>query len=76
VIRRGTTLARTSEAKGHWQVIDPSAAFRFEVPERACRNRCRNFKSAALDLNLGRLLLRSIIVFVDFRRHSWHHLPG
>src|SRR5579883_2867105 len=27
-----------------------SAAFRFEVPKRAWRNRCRNFKSAALNL--------------------------
>src|SRR5215207_9080930 len=25
-----------------------SAAFRFEVPKRACGRRCRNFKSAAL----------------------------
>src|SRR5947209_20217344 len=41
-------LTRTSEAKGHWQVYDRSAAFRFEVPTRACGGRFRNFKSAAL----------------------------
>src|SRR5262249_49124660 len=39
---------RTSEAKGHQQVYGSSAAFRFEVPIRACGRRCRNFKSAAL----------------------------
>src|SRR5262249_9108569 len=39
---------RTSEAKGHWQAYGSSAAFRFEVPKRACGRRCRNFKSAAL----------------------------
>src|SRR5215216_3541299 len=43
-------LTRTSEAKGHQQVYDPSAAFRFEVPARVCGRRCRNFKSAALAL--------------------------
>src|SRR5215813_604581 len=37
------------EAKGHQQVYDASAAFRFEVPKRGCRGWCRNFKSAALD---------------------------
>jgi hypothetical protein len=30
-------LTRTSEAKGHSLVFDSSAAYRFEVPERACR---------------------------------------
>src|SRR5262245_12475485 len=39
---------RTSGSKGHEEIYDPSAAFRFEVPGRACRNRCRNFKSGAL----------------------------
>src|SRR5436309_15541463 len=42
------TLTRPSETKGHWQLYDSSAAFRFEVPNRVCCRRCRNFKSAAL----------------------------
>src|SRR5258705_4951104 len=41
-------LTRTSETKGHWQLSDSSAAFRFEVPNRVCCKWCRNFKSAAL----------------------------
>src|SRR5262245_31338544 len=41
-------FARTSEAKGHQLLYDSSAAFRFEVPNRVCRECCRNFKSAAL----------------------------
>src|SRR5258705_13763612 len=41
-------LTRTSETKGHWQLSDSSAAFRFEVPNRVCCRCCRNFKSAAL----------------------------
>src|SRR4029453_6838973 len=35
--------------RGTRKVYDSSAAFRFEVPKRACRRGCRNFKSAALD---------------------------
>src|SRR5262249_52481026 len=42
------SLTRTSEAKEHYQLHDSSAAFRFEVPDRVCRDCCRNFKSAAL----------------------------
>src|SRR5437763_2937721 len=41
-------LARTPEAKGHYQAYDSSAAFRFEVPDRVGGRWCRNFKSAAL----------------------------
>src|SRR6266571_1268755 len=41
-------LTRASEAGGHWQLCDSSAAFRFEVPNRVCCRWCRNFKSAAL----------------------------
>src|SRR6267154_1928183 len=29
---------RTSESKGHWQLVDFSAAFEFEVPNRICRD--------------------------------------
>ena len=38
-------------SNGHYLTFDSSAAFRFEVPARACRNRGRNFKSAALVSN-------------------------
>src|SRR4030088_1741175 len=41
-------LRRTSEAKGHSLVFDSSAAYRLEVPERACCGRRRDFQSAAL----------------------------
>ena len=37
-------------SKGALESYDSSAAFRFEVPERACCGRRRNFKSAALVL--------------------------
>src|SRR5437870_12327278 len=43
------TLTRTSETKGHWQLYDSSAAFRFCVPNRVCCRWCRNVKSAALE---------------------------
>src|SRR5258705_2918820 len=41
-------LTRTSETKGHEQLNDSSAAFRFEGPNRVCCRWCRTFKSAAL----------------------------
>src|SRR5262249_4745140 len=41
-------LIRTSEAKGHKQTYYCSPVFEFKFPPRASRNRCRNFKSAAL----------------------------
>src|SRR5262249_56598157 len=36
-------------SKGALAVYGSSAAFRFEVPKRACGRWCRNFKSAALE---------------------------
>jgi hypothetical protein len=67
---------RTSEAKGHLQVNESSAAFRFEVPKRVCSKRCRNFKSAALPtcINHGASILRHCRRFVGgvagIPRHS------
>src|SRR5262249_4202846 len=43
-----------------------SAAFRFEVPNRICRNPCRNFKSAALASHRCGLAMPKIII--SYRR--------
>src|SRR5947209_7476547 len=40
-------LRRTSQAKGHRQVLYSSLAYRIEAPERACCRRCRKFNWAA-----------------------------
>jgi hypothetical protein len=34
-------------SKEHWQVFGASAAFRFEVPERMCGNRQKDYKKSA-----------------------------
>src|SRR5579883_1481663 len=48
VVRRGTIRHELRKQRGTGKYMISSAAFRFEVPKRACRDRCRNFKSAAL----------------------------
>src|SRR5215211_6785103 len=70
VIHRSTPLTRTSEAKGHLQVYGSSAAFRFEVPKRACGRRCKNFKSAALERRVGSHASRDVSPLIEARADS------
>src|SRR5262245_66537910 len=59
VIHLSNLLHEPSETRGHQQLYDSSAAFRFEVPNRACRRLCRNFKLTTLEgLLLGVLVAR------------------
>src|SRR5215468_5617232 len=43
-------LCELRKQKGHEQIYNSSAAYRFEVPDPNDRQKRRNFKSAALDL--------------------------
>src|SRR5258708_36887279 len=44
----GPRARRISDSKPHWQFIESSVVFGFEVPKRECQENLRNFKSTTL----------------------------